>query len=209
MPISREKIIRENLVSFGESHAIVIGIDSYEKINASLSTPIEDATRLGKMLIEQQGYKPDHVHLLTDLTKKDFEALIADLKDEKGKYNISTNDSFLFYYAGHGLAGEVDEHGEISKENQGSSGYIMPADVSFQNALIEENDTLVKMNDLFKVIHQLNCHHTLVILDCCFAGAFRHVSLTRSGSSVGFRPMSKVRFDTFLKKKAFQVFRKD
>ena len=72
-------------------------------------------------------------------------------------------------------------------------------------AELSKNDTLVKMEWVFAQLDALDTHHTLAIMDCCFAGAFRRMSLTRASMGLGLRPMSEQRFNRFQEKRAWQV----
>ena len=53
----------------------------------------------------------------------------------------------------------------------------------------------------------LDCHHTLLILDCCFAGKFRFAGKGRSSGFASQRglPLYHKRFNRFVTGKAWQV----
>lgn len=198
---------RQKLVKFRKSYAIIIGINRYPKINGSLTTPVADAEGLARVLIEKQGFAREDVRLLTDPNGAEIKALLDELKssakangneEENGGFDISKRDCLLFYYAGHGMAGDID--------GDGPAGYLMPSDASFEIGRLSENDTLIPMEMVFDTLDALNCHHTLLVLDCCFAGTFRRVSKTRAGiGGLGLRPMTKTRFERYKKDCAWQV----
>src|SRR4029077_7445710 len=72
---------------------------------------------------------------------------------------IGSDDRVVFYFAGHGIALPSDE---------GPKGYLLP-----QDADRVSTERYLPMLELDKMLSALSCRHMLVILDCCFAGAFR------------------------------------
>jgi WD40 repeat protein/energy-coupling factor transporter ATP-binding protein EcfA2 len=201
-------IKRQELVNFDRSHAIIIGINEYPDIGKPLTTPVRDARELARVLVDFQGFDPRYVHQLVDNPNKaDIEALINTFKaveqrdnnasEEASIFEITPKDCLVFYFAGHGLAGDID--------GKGPAGYFLPNNTSFQQATLSENDTLLSMDWVFQQLEALNAHHTLLILDCCFAGAFKRVSTKRNSLAVGFGPMSEIRFERYKKKRAWQV----
>jgi hypothetical protein len=189
-----QKITRTKLPGALKAHAILIAINRYDNIGAHLLTPRADAEALKETLITYQGFAKDNVHTCYDSTKAELETFLAELKQAG---TIKPKDGLLFYYAGHGLAGDID--------GAGAAGYLMPSDVSFSIAELSKNETLIKMEWLFEQLEAFDCHHTLAIMDCCFAGAFRRISRTRATMGLGLRPMSKKRFNRYQEKRAWQV----
>lgn len=192
MPI--QKITRTKLPGALKAHAIIIAINRYDKIGAHLMTPRADAEALKEALINFQGFAEENVHTCYDPTKAELEAFLAGIQQGG---TINPKDGLLFYYAGHGLAGDID--------GAGAAGYLMPSDVSFSIAELSKNETLIKMEWLFDQLEVFDCHHTLAIMDCCFAGAFRRISRTRATMGLGLRPMSQERFKRYQEKRAWQV----
>ncbi|MDB4285801.1 caspase family protein [bacterium] len=204
------------------SHAIVIGINHYPHINAHLRSAVPDARAIAEVLKKEQEF--DNVLLLTDPTYDEIKVLLDWLKDPKRKNTISNfesqfdpsqgwdarfvwdrdiekahqfgeKDSLVFYYAGHGIAGEIAD---------GPVGYIYPSDSQPQNPS-DPNSSLVAMDDIFEVLTGLDCSHTMLILDCCFAGRFRYVGKKRDVVSMNFMPLYEERFQRYLRAKAWQV----
>uniref|UniRef100_UPI004055BB4A nSTAND1 domain-containing NTPase n=1 Tax=Candidatus Electronema sp. TaxID=2698783 RepID=UPI004055BB4A len=167
---------------FKRSLAIVIGIDCYSNGIPPLTTAVNDASRLARILETQHGYS---VTLLAeDVTKSRLEAVFKEQKN-----NLSENDRLLFYFAGHGVALDCDK---------GPEGYLIP-----QDADQKDEKTFWKMTELHKALEALSCRHLLAILDCCFAGAFRW------SSKRDFQPLPSVmhreRYERFLRSSAWQV----
>ena len=127
-----------------------------------------------------------------------WEAFIQKIENNKRNPNKkAARDSLIFYFAGHGLASTMND--------DEPAGYMLVSDTSFEATSLAENDTVLPMAQVFEAINALNCHHTLMILDCCFAGAFRFLDKTRASINLNWQPLRKIRFERFLKKKALQV----
>ncbi|TJV38703.1 MAG: hypothetical protein E5Y02_28555 [Mesorhizobium sp.] len=142
----------ERIEGFRKNLAILVAIDNYASV-PTLKTPIGDAADLARVLHDSHGFDTE---IVTDAnaTFDKLTELLASLPDR-----IGSNDRVLFYFAGHGIALSSDE---------GPKGYILP-----QDADRDLTDRYLSMVDLNKALSALPCRHMLVILDCCFAGAFR------------------------------------
>lgn len=138
---------------FNRSLAFLVAIDRYRNGVPELHTPVADATKLAGILEQHHGFKADVVANEEATLDKLREAL-ADLRTRVGK-----DDRVLFYFAGHGIALDSDE---------GPRGFLLPQDAARDSA-----DRYLPMVELNEALSALPCRHMLVILDCCFAGAFR------------------------------------
>lgn len=217
-----DKIIsRKDLVQFGKNRAIIIGIDHYPEIsNGSLSTPVTDAEAFKEVLIKYQGFGEEDIQFLANPSKTEIEGLLerektiakskfggveegsgnaTALQDDKKPVNLKNKGCLIFYYAGHGVAGDLDVEGN------GPAGYILPSDAEMQSTSLKENSSLVKMDDVFDAIVEMDYHHTLLILDCCFAGAINRIQKTRASFGLGHRPMTRTRFNRYTQNRAFEV----
>lgn len=137
---------------FTTSHAFIIGMNEYEHLS-TLSTAVQDAKELARVLADEHAYSV-HPPLLNATRSQ----LVKLLTEELPKL-VKKDDRVLIYFAGHGIALDSDDH---------PKGYLVPID-----AEPGEEESLVAMDVLHKAIHQLPCKHGLIILDCCFAGAFK------------------------------------
>ena len=137
---------------FEKSHAFIIGINAYQHVS-TLSTAVNDAEALAQKLAEDHGYEV-HPPLL-DASKKEMMKLFEKDLPEK----VEENDRVLFYFAGHGIALNSDDD---------PKGYLVPAD-----AKPGDRDSLISMELLHQSCASLPCQHGILILDCCFAGAFK------------------------------------
>ncbi len=187
---------------FQRNLAVLIGINNYSNGIPELETPVADAQKLAAIL--QDDYKYE-VQILLDekATLEKLKSLLEGFKKKRlpnETVQIKENDRLIFYFAGHGI---VPADG---LENQGVPlGYLVPQDARGDILLqkqIENNKILLPMQDLHDSLAELPCRHLLVILDCCFAGAFRS-SLYREIAPA--RKMYRQRYDRFIKDRAWQA----
>ena len=102
---------------------------------------------------------------------------------------MTADDRLLVYFAGHGIALDGDD---------GPAGYLIP-----QDGDVDDRASFLAMTDFYHWLDALPCRHLLVLLDCCFAGAFRWAS----SRQVGLLPqvIHKERYDRFIQSPAWQV----
>ena len=140
---------------FPNSHAVLIGINGYQKVSP-LRNAVRDVQRVAEVLEHQtHGFQ---VHpLLIDASYKEIMELLTQTLPK----TIGQGDRLLFYFAGHGIAVDSQEEGI-------PEGYLLPADA-------DPHDTAhsISMSTLRQQLEILPCKHVLIVLDCCFSGAFR------------------------------------
>ena len=134
----------------GKYYALIIGIDSYPKMNVNLDNAVRDATAVYDLLSRKYLFEKENMQLLIDPTREDlintFENLAAKVKG---------NDNLLIFYAGHG---QWDKDYEL--------GYWLPSDASYTSrAAWFQNSSLA---NYLKVIKS---KHTLLVSDACFSGS--------------------------------------
>jgi hypothetical protein len=132
-------------------YALIIGINHYDDYEiTNLDNPIRDAQKLAKTLVSNYTFKEENVTFIKDANR---EEIINSLDYLSRK--ATPQDNLLIFYAGHGW---WDEGSNI--------GYWLPSDARKNSkAAWFRNSTLV---DYLK---EINCRHTLLITDACFAGA--------------------------------------
>jgi WD40 repeat protein len=168
---------------FEHNLALVIGINAYGNGIPPLTTAVNDAKQVARILCEKHKYA---THLLVDdvtlaqLTVT-FEQILPRV--------IGPQDRLLVYFAGHGVALDGDD---------GPAGYLV-----LQDSVLEDRQTFLPMNDLHRWLSVLTCRHLLVVLDCCFAGAFRWAS-TRHLTPLP-TILHQERYARFIKSPAWQV----
>ncbi|MEO6037921.1 MAG: caspase family protein, partial [Saprospiraceae bacterium] len=161
-------------VNFARSRAYLIGVADYAHV-PGLQTPLPDAQALEKLLREQHGFQTT---LLANPTKAEMEALFAKIRQE----NVEADGRVLVYYAGHGIQQD---------SAYGLKGYILPVD-----AQAGDDDSKVGMAELNDLLCALPARHVLLVLDCCFAGAFRMAS----------RRSANLDFDNHLYRQHYEIF---
>ncbi|MFM7578970.1 MAG: caspase family protein, partial [Microcystaceae cyanobacterium] len=175
-----------NPSTFNLNLAVVIGINNYDNGIPRLGTAQQDAEAIAAILKNDYKYQ---VHLLTD-SQATGQALKNCLETELPTTLEKDKPSRLvFYFAGHGIALNGDD---------GPQGYLIP-----QDAKLGDVATYLPMQQVETALTKLSCQHCLVILDCCFAGAFRWSS-TRKLVAIS-ETIHKERFDRFIKDPAWQV----
>ncbi len=169
---------------FGHHHAFIVGIDRYAKVSP-LKTAVSDARRLAEVLAESHHFLV-HTPAL-DPTGAELRTLLRETLTRE----VAPGDRVLFYFAGHGIAADGDD---------GPAGYLVPADGDPADLA-----TFVPMAELQAALQGLPCRHLLLILDCCFSGAFKWNSQTRAISTLIPKRIYKERFDRFVLDPAWQV----
>ena len=175
--------------------AILVGINAYGNGIPSLKTPVNDVAGLAEVL--KSSYQYDIKLLLdSEATLEGINCLLDNLK--RGILTLSDNrvvklesyNRVLFYFAGHGIVDDAFEN------KDGPAGYLIP-----QDANKDDKTTFLRMQHLHDVLVELKCRHLLVILDCCFAGAFRFLRHLCPPQKLLYREQ----YDRFMKGKAQQL----
>jgi WD40 repeat protein len=169
---------------FRRSLAIMIGVNQYSDDIPPLRSAVNDATQLAEVLAKEHGYE---VQLLTD--QQVTLAALNRLLDETLPGQVGPDDRVLFYFAGHGIALDGDD---------GPAGYLAP-----QDARSSDRASFLAMRRLHQALIALTCRHLLLILDCCFAGAFRWSS-TR-GLFMPQGTLYQERYERFITDPAWEV----
>lgn len=174
------------MAEFDLNLAVVIGINEYqEQFGISkLTTARPDAEKLDEILREQH-YEVD---LLVD-EQATFDGITNYLTTTlPEKIKADRRVRLLFYFAGHGTTPQ-DEEGE--------AGYLIPQDAEPNN-----RGKFLSMGWVHDALTKLSCHHLLIILDCCFAGAFR---FTTRHFGIIPEEISQQRYDRYINHRAWQV----
>jgi hypothetical protein len=145
--------IPSTIEGFNRSLAFLVAIDRYENGVPELKTPVADAKKLAEVLRHDHGFEAQ-VIANEHATQRGLRVFLEGLKAQ-----VTADDRVIFYFAGHGTALESDD---------GPKGYILP-----QDAGRNSDEKYLSMVELDEALSTLQCRHLLVILDCCFAGAFR------------------------------------
>ncbi len=160
-----------NSAQSGRRWAIVVGINNYQKEVTPLRCAVEDAREFGKALVESAGFDEGDVFLLTS--------------DQKGnrlpektnvirwisyiKQNIDKNDTFVFFFSGHGM--------DIDRES-----YLLTMDTDPYSRETLDLSSL-RISDLKKSIEDMKVARTILFIDACRNDP-------RSGKGESKNPMS-------------------
>ena len=188
------------------SLAVVIGINQYINGIPELKTAVNDAIEIAHTLETKYQYQvlrlldedATGVHLKElfaafeqqTLPLCDSEA-VATLGASRTTTQLHSDDRLLFYFAGHGIALDALDNAD------GPVGFLVP-----QDARMDNHSSLLSMKRLHDALLALPCRHLLVILDCCFAGAFRWAG---QREVVRSQKMYRERYDRFISGCAQQV----
>ncbi|NOY67122.1 MAG: hypothetical protein GXP13_06910, partial [Gammaproteobacteria bacterium] len=141
-------------VSFGKYHALIIGNNNY-KYYPKLKTAVNDAKRAAKVLSEKYGFK---TRLLLNADRYTILTALNEIRA-----NLSKQDNFLIYYAG---------HGEIDADNQ--RGYWLPVDAEVNNSA-----NWISNLDITDMLNVINAKHIMVVADSCYSGTMTTTAQTR------------------------------
>ena len=154
-------------VRFDRYHALIISIEQYtDPAIPNLKTPRNDGKTFGELLINRCGFLQSNVKWISKAKNATWERIDQLLR----RYidTLSSKDSLIIYFAGHG---EADEKTQAS--------YWLPSD-----AIRSRKNTWFKHSDLRDIIREIKARHVAVISDSCFAGR-----LLRSGNEIP-RPLT-------------------
>jgi Caspase domain len=178
------------------SLAVVIGIDQYSNGIPALQTPVNDAKEIAATLKSKYEYQVV-LMLDGDANNDKFNSLLTAFKQNKlllsdgSQIEIEETDRLFFYFAGHGTTSDPLDSAD------GPTGFLVP-----QDARIDNNSTLLSMKRLHDALQKLPCRHLLIILDCCFAGAFRWAG---NREAMRQNPLYRERYDRFISSCAQEV----
>lgn len=158
-----------NQSNFERNLAIIVGIDRYKSHPSirNLRTAVSDANAIADLLEQVYDYKQSSQHPKV-IRLFDEAATLQGLQHLFSKtlleQNLTERDRLIIYFAGHGIA-----HSRAnSSRDSGPKGYLVPYDADPTRP-----ESLLPMEYVSDALSKLECHHLLVVLDCCFAGTFQ------------------------------------
>lgn len=173
---------------FHRRQAFLVAVEAYVEL-PTLSTPISDVLAVAQVLQHPaHGYEV-HQPLLNPT--------FAQLTDflHRLPEQIGPNDQILLYFAGHGIAQESNN------DEDHPEGYLLPTDASRTG-----RRNFLAMRDFQQALEALPCRHLLLVLDCCFAGAFRWMQPTRAANwDMLPKSIDQLRFEYYAQDRAWQV----
>lgn len=149
--------------------ALIVGInypdtnlpEAARKVVPALQNAENDAQAFAELLCKHYGYDKDSVRLLlgqqaTGLAIR--EALSEGFLSKKSQ--VSSDDSILFFFAGHGYHPEKDNR----------SGELLPWDVKLEGDIPMRASAIPLEDQVVRFLKASPARHKLVILDCCHSG---------------------------------------
>ncbi|EUB98257.1 WD-40 repeat-containing protein [Rhizobium sp. CF080] len=171
---------------FDRSLAFLVAIDRYENNIPDLKTPVADATKLAYVLETLHGFETE---ILSN--EKAGKTALETYLDEL-QWRVGPDDRVVFYFAGHGIAYDSDH---------GARGFILPHDARKDG---DASKSFISMESLHQRLAAMRCRHLLVVLDCCFAGAFRW-SGVRTTLALATEKLHRDRYRWFIEDRAWQA----
>jgi uncharacterized protein len=139
--------------------ALIVGIDVYHSTGIPpLNNAVNDAKAIA-LILRGMGYE------VTELYNEDATKKIIRRTFSKYQRAFKRDDSFLFYFAGHGQG--------IRLENGEQVGFIIPydADLSLDEASIfDYEEEAIDLNILKRYSKNMKAKHIAMLLDSCFSG---------------------------------------
>ncbi|HBH84679.1 MAG: hypothetical protein A2X05_00535 [Bacteroidetes bacterium GWE2_41_25] len=138
-------------IGAGKYYALIIGINDYADpdIN-SLDFCIRDAESFYNAVTSFYTFEKENIKFLKNATMSDIVTSLDYFAQV-----VKPTDSFLIFYAGHGVWNKTSE-----------TGFWLPSDA-------RKNSTLnwFRNSALRDFLREVNSRHTLLITDACFAGS--------------------------------------
>jgi uncharacterized caspase-like protein len=135
------------LKPMGNFYALIVGNNHYQGLS-SLETAIKDAKDVAGILHEKYGFK---VHLLLDANRH---AILSAVNSFRRK--LTAVDSFLLYYAGHGLYDKAADR-----------AYWLPID-----AVLDDDTNWIIADTITSNLKRIDAAHILIVADSCYSGTF-------------------------------------
>ena len=134
-------------------HALLIGIDDYSGNIPDLTTSVNDAKSVGRILVEKYGFSKDKLIELynENATRKNILKTFRELS-----ITLNDEDALVIYFAGHGI-----------EDPATNFGYWLPSD-----SRLNEYDSYVANSDIRRYLRAINARHILLVTDSCFSGSF-------------------------------------
>ena len=151
-PLARIESAAQRQALYGNSLAVIIGINHYEKW-PGLEFAVADAQAV-KAALQKTGF--DDITLLLD--KEANQRRILTELFHRLPEKVNHNDRILFYFAGHGQTENLP--------GGGKKGYIIPVDAEIDSYA----STAISMEQIRSLISRISAKHIIFIVDSCYSG---------------------------------------
>jgi peptidoglycan/xylan/chitin deacetylase (PgdA/CDA1 family)/uncharacterized caspase-like protein len=163
-PVSEARLT----TGYGESWAIVVGIDDYAKW-PQLHYAVRDAEAVSKLLVEKFGFARQRVFTLENAAATRA-AILSLFEDKLGNGVLKRDDRVFVFFAGHGATRQLTSGRNL--------GYVIPADSDPRHV----SSDAVPMTEIQNLAESLEAKHVLFVMDACYSG----LGLTRGERSGQF-----------------------
>jgi|GEM_PF-1217478 len=144
--------ISDNSVSGnGVKYAYLFASTDYKNWSV-LTNPLEDATAIGAILKENYGYK---VEIIPNPSKR----AITEKLDYIRRYNYSSNDQLMVFFAGHGLYDSV-----------WGGFYVCPESITAEKDVSTGFETFYPQQKIADLLEGSSCKNVFLVMDVCFGG---------------------------------------
>ncbi|MBD2440460.1 eIF2A-related protein [Nostoc sp. FACHB-110] len=214
---------------FDTTHVVAIGIDDYKNGVRSLGKAVNDAVKVAGIIenlkptenvkyyfslalrsnfsneVEQEVTRLDGNRQTYLPTREGFGELLSHLKG-----TVKKKDRIILYFAGHGIALPFSQVTKNDRNTTSSPSQIKLDDkpqgyLLFQDAVKGDRNTYMKMDELIRSLHDIQCRHGLIILDCCFAGAIEWSLYRGITRQIGDDLVTPSILDRYITKNAWQI----
>jgi uncharacterized caspase-like protein len=158
---------------YGNSWAIVIGIDDYQKW-PKLQYAVRDAGGVRQVLMEKFGFAAERIVSLNN-AEATRTGILAAFHDKLAHGGVQRNDRIFVFFAGHGATRKLSSGRDL--------GYIVPYD-SDPNQFATD---AIPMTEIQNIAESLTAKHAFFVMDACYSG----LGLTRGGSASFLRDNAK------------------
>ena len=145
-PLQKDDLKLVKDLKLGKFYALVIGNNDYKNI-PKLESAIVDAKAVGTLLEKEYGFR------VTQLIDANRYQILSELS--RFRSVLTERDSFLVYYAGHGI---LDD--DIQR------GYWLPVDAEANNFA-----NWLSTTEVVDHVNGMKALHVMVVADSCFSGA--------------------------------------
>jgi formylglycine-generating enzyme required for sulfatase activity/uncharacterized caspase-like protein len=136
--------------------ALLIGISEYKSGLAPLPNAVKDVEAMQRVLLNPKmgSFASENVTVLKNPQRQDMAYAIEDLYS-----NCQKGDLVLFYFSGHGVTVENGDFYFSTRNTEKNNGKLRTA-------------SAIAARDVHAWMNNSKSKHLVVILDCCFSGAF-------------------------------------
>jgi formylglycine-generating enzyme required for sulfatase activity len=152
-------------------YALLIGVSQYEEAEGfkPLPSAVEDVKAVRRMLLQQGEFPAGQVFCLENPSKPAVEEALYRLFNQR-----KSGDLVLFFFSGHGV-----------RHQTGELYFAIPETRKDENGIIEH--TAIAASALQQRMERAASATQILVLDCCFSGAFAKGYIGKDDSSVDIK----------------------